>query len=107
MRLAAAPISWGVCEVPGWGHQLDRSRVLEDAARLGLKDIEAGPPGFLPPDPREALAALSRHGGRVIGVFVAVVLHRADELDAQLAALDAQVAWLAALGSEVLVLAAA
>ena len=22
-RIAGAPISWGVCEVPGWGHQLD------------------------------------------------------------------------------------
>ena len=21
-RIAGAPISWGVCEVPGWGHQL-------------------------------------------------------------------------------------
>jgi inosose dehydratase len=27
-RLAAAPISWGVCEVPGWGLQLPPERVL-------------------------------------------------------------------------------
>src|SRR3954469_3154840 len=107
MRLAAAPISWGVCEVPGWGYQLDRDRVLEDAARLGLSEIEAGPPGFLPADPREALAVLARHGVRVIGGFVTVVLHRADKLESQLSALDEQAAWLAALGSEVLVLAAA
>ena len=46
MRLAAAPISWGVCEVPGWGFQIDRDRVLEDAARLGMREIEAGPPGL-------------------------------------------------------------
>src|SRR5258705_8460350 len=25
-RIAGAPISWGVCEVPGWGHQLPSSR---------------------------------------------------------------------------------
>ena len=24
-RLAGAPISWGVCEVPGWGIMLPRS----------------------------------------------------------------------------------
>ena len=27
-RLAGAPISWGVCEVPGWGWQLDSATVL-------------------------------------------------------------------------------
>ena len=25
-RLAGAPISWGVCEVPGWGPQLAGAR---------------------------------------------------------------------------------
>ncbi|TMC57992.1 MAG: inosose dehydratase, partial [Chloroflexi bacterium] len=50
MRLAAAPISWGVSEVPGWGYQLSLGRVLEEAARLGLRDMEAGPPGFFPRD---------------------------------------------------------
>jgi inosose dehydratase len=107
MRLAAAPISWGVCEVPGWGFQIERDRMLDDAARLGLRDIEAGPPGFLPSDPREARAILARHSARVIGGFVTVVLHASDRLDAELASLDRQAAWLAALGSEVLVLAAA
>ena len=27
-RIAGAPISWGVCEVPGWGYQLTPERVL-------------------------------------------------------------------------------
>jgi inosose dehydratase len=107
MRLAAAPISWGVCEVPGWGFQLGRDRVLDDAARLGLRDIEAGPPGFLPTDAGETRALLARHGVRVIGGFVTAVLHRPESLDAELASLERQATWLAALGSEVLVLAAA
>ena len=107
MRLAAAPISWGVCEVPGWGHQLDRERVFDDAARLGLRDIEAGPPGFLPADARDARALLARHGLHVIGGFVTAVLHRGDRLDAELASLDLQAKWLADLGAELLVLAAA
>lgn len=107
MRLAAAPISWGVCEVPGWGHQLSRDRVLDDAARLGLRDIEAGPPGFLPNDPREARELVERRGMRVIGGFVTAVLHRHDRLDAELASLDAQAKFLADLGAELLVLAAA
>jgi len=27
-RVAGAPISWGVCEVPGWGNQLPYLRGL-------------------------------------------------------------------------------
>jgi inosose dehydratase len=53
MRLAGAPISWGVCEVPGWGLQLEPRRVLEEMRSLGLRATEAGPDGFLPEDPGE------------------------------------------------------
>ena len=107
MRLAAAPISWGVCEVPGWGFQLERDKVLAAAARLGLPDIEAGPPGFLPSDAREARELVTGRGMRVVGGFVAAVLHSSERLESDLIALDTQAEWLAGLGAEVLVLAAA
>ncbi len=107
MRLAAAPISWGISEVPGWGFQLDRDHMLRDAVRLGLRDIEAGPPGFLPADAGEANDLAHRHGVNVIGGFVTAVLHRPERLDAELSAVDKKAAWLSALGAEVLVLAAA
>jgi hypothetical protein len=35
-KIAGAPISWGVCEVPGWGHQMAPARVLGEMAELGL-----------------------------------------------------------------------
>ena len=107
MKLAAAPISWGVCEVPGWGVQLPLDRVLSDAARLGLRDMEAGPPGFLPREAAQARAVAARHGVHVIGAFVTAVLHRPDLLDAELRSMSAQAAHLADLGGSVLVLAAA
>jgi inosose dehydratase len=107
MRLAAAPISWGISEVPGWGFQLDRDHMLRDAVRLGLRDIEAGPPGFLPSDATEARDLVARLGVNVIGGFVTAVLHRPERLETELAAVDAQASSLAALGAEVLVLAAA
>ena len=47
-RLAGAPISWGVCEVPGWGLQLPPDRVLSEMAALGLHATELGPDGWLP-----------------------------------------------------------
>jgi len=47
-RLAGAPISWGVCEVPGWGWQFDAATVLSQMQEVGLVATEFGPDGFLP-----------------------------------------------------------
>ena len=58
-RIAGAPISWGVCEVPGWGHQLAPQRVLTEMREVGLAATEVGPDGFLPADPAK-LAAHAR-----------------------------------------------
>jgi inosose dehydratase len=51
VKIAGAPISWGVCEVPGWGYQLGPDRVLTEMQQVGLAATELGPLGFLPPDP--------------------------------------------------------
>ena len=73
-RLAAGPISWGVCEVPGWGHQLSPDRVLAEMRDVGLAATELGPEGFLPSEPRELTALLDSYGLSCVGVFVPVVL---------------------------------
>lgn len=73
--LAAAPISWGVCEVPGWGMQLDRERVLGEMAALGIHATELGAIGYLPEEPGELRALLAGHGLRLVAGFVPVVLH--------------------------------
>ncbi len=106
-KIAAAPISWGVSEVPGWGAQLAIDRVLDDAKRLGFRAIEAGPPGFLPSDPGDAARALDSRGLRCVGGFVTAVLHDRSRRDAELASVERQARSLRALGAEVLVLAAA
>jgi len=104
-RVAGAPISWGVCEVPGWGHQLDAGRVLSEMREVGLRATEFGPDGFLPDDPAAKAATLAEHGLAAVGGFVPVVLHEVghDPLPAVDRALDG---FLAA-GAGVLVLAAA
>jgi inosose dehydratase len=76
-RVAAAPISWGVSEVPGWGHQMSRQRVLTEIRELGLSATEFGPDGFLPDDPSARSQLLREYGIRGIGGFVPVVLHDA------------------------------
>jgi inosose dehydratase len=77
-RLAGAPISWGVCEVPGWGVQLPTERVLAEMAALGLRATELGPQGWLPLDGAAVRAELERHGLRLVGGFVPLVIHERD-----------------------------
>jgi inosose dehydratase len=103
-RVAGAPISWGVCEVPGWGYQLPADRVLAEMRAVGLTATEFGPEGYLPADPGQREALLASHGLSAAGGFVPVVLHEpaVDPLAAVDQAMDAFGG-----GHPVLVLAAA
>jgi inosose dehydratase len=76
--MAGAPISWGVCEVPGWGHQLPPARVFAEMTSLGLRATELGPIGYLPLDPHELREYLDGFGLRLVGGFVPLVLHGPD-----------------------------
>jgi inosose dehydratase len=95
-----------VSDVPEWGHQLDPERVLSEAAAVGEGAIEAGPPGFLPDRSLEAKPILKRHRLRVVAGPVQAILHHHDMAGAELAHIDGQASWLAALGAETLVLSA-
>ncbi|MBT0771684.1 TIM barrel protein [Kineosporia sp. J2-2] len=103
-RIAGAPISWGVCEVPGWGHQLPAHRVLSEMRSLGLEATEFGPDGFLPGDPHEKAALLADHGLAAVGGFLPVVLH--DPAHDPVAEVDAFADACVAAGAGVVVLAA-
>ena len=103
-RIAGAPISWGVCEVPDWGYQLDAHQVLTEMREIGLTATELGPDGFLPSDPAELTAVLDGYGLHAVGGFTPVLLHddRHDPVPDVEKLLDAY----AAAHAEVLVLAA-
>ena len=105
MKIAGAPISWGVCEVPGWGHQLDSGRVLAEMRVAGLTATELGPDGFLPTDTTELVELLDGYGLSCVGGFVPVVLFRADHDPAD--DLAGPLESLVAAGAGVVVLAAA
>lgn len=106
-RIAGAPITWGICEVPGWGYQMDRGRVLAEMASIGLRATEIGPEGFLPADPKRLSATLGTHGLRAVGAFLPVVFHEPALLDRELRRVAATCDALAASGASVLVIAAA
>jgi len=74
-RIAGAPISWGVCEVPGWGFQLEPATVLQQMSELGLAATEFGPDGFLEVAPAAKAEQLASYGLRAVGGFLPVLLH--------------------------------
>jgi inosose dehydratase len=102
--LAGAPISWGVCEVPGWGRQLEPERVLSEMASLGLSATELGPVGYLSLDPGRTRVLLERFGLRLVAGFAPLVLHE-PSLESARRVLDGVAPLLGALGAEVLTVA--
>ena len=103
-RVAGAPITWGICEVPGWGHQMPAERVLSEMRSLGLRATELGPDGFLPDGSERAL--LDANGLSLVAGFLPVVLHDSSSLERGLAEVDAAADRISTLGGSMLVLAA-
>jgi len=87
-RLASAPISWGVCEVPGWGVELPVGRVLSEMRELGLRATELGSVGYMPGDVDRLSALMSSHDLHLVGGFVPLVLHDAAEAEKSLHAAE-------------------
>jgi inosose dehydratase len=103
-RVAAAPISWGVCEVPGWGHQLPAERVMAEMQRLGISATEFGPDGFLPEEPEARKTFLATYGLQAVGGFLPVLLH--DPVLDPMSIVDQFIDTCVATGAGVVVLAA-
>ena len=103
-RIAGAPISWGVCEVPGWGFQLDAGRVLGEMRELGLTATEFGPDGFLEVEPDAKAKQLASYHLQAVGGFLPVLLH--DPAHDPMPEVDAFIDACLATGAGVVVLAA-
>src|SRR5919201_5299986 len=101
-RVAAGPISWGVCEVPGWGLQLEPERVLAEMRTLGLTAAEAGPDGWLGDNASTVRGLLETNGLRLVGGFLAVVLHDPSRYEASLARVRRTARLFAEAGGEIL-----
>ncbi len=103
-RIAGAPITWGVDGSPGWGHLMDRDRVMAEMTGCGLSATELGPDGYLPTDPDELADYLSGYDLQMVGGFVPALLYRPDRVDQQLAYVRRASEQLARCGSKVMVL---
>lgn len=78
IRVANAPCSWGMFELTTGAEGPSGDQVLDEMALAGFAGTELGDWGFLPSDPQELRAALSRRGLALVGGFVPVALARAD-----------------------------
>ncbi len=98
-RVAAAPISWGVCEMPGWGYQLPPTHVLSDMAAAGFTHTELGSLGYLPTEADDLRRTLDGHGLSLLGGFVPLVLHDPAHTDTTLQAANRWAGLLSAAGA--------
>jgi inosose dehydratase len=104
-RVAAAPISWGICDVPRWGYQMPFTRVLAEMRELGISASELGSVGFLPSRPQDARAALDSAGITPVGTYLDLVLHHDGDAEWRDTLADT-ITYVAAAGADVIVLAA-
>ncbi len=99
MRAGTAPITWGICEIPGWGPQKPYPEVLDEVAAAGFEGTELGPAGYLPADPQVLRDELARRGLALIAAFVPVNFRDRAAHGASLAAVEQTARLLSELGA--------
>jgi inosose dehydratase len=106
MRIATAPVSWGI-----WEMTIDRPDLippevfLETIVDMGYTSTETGPPGYFAPDGSAAVERAGRHGVELIATFLPLRLDDADGFAEDLAALDRTIEVLEATGGGIVLLA--
>jgi inosose dehydratase len=106
VRLATAPVSWGI-----WEQTIERPDLvpprplLETVTAMGYDALETGPPGYLAPDGAAAVRLIEPFGVELVATFLPLRLDDEDGFDDDLRALDRTTEVLAATGGGVVLLA--
>jgi inosose dehydratase len=106
MRIATAPVSWGI-----WEMTIDRPDLipadtfLETIVEMGYTATETGPPGYFAPNGASAVEKAQRHGVELIATFLPLRLDDAAGFEEDLGALDRTVEVLEATGGGIVLLA--
>ena len=79
IRIATAPVSWGVMEVEGWARKQSYGEVLDEMLQAGYTGTELGPYGFLPTDSTELKRELGKRNMALLGAFVPLPLGRPEQ----------------------------
>jgi len=105
IRIATAPVSWGILEVQGWGKQRPYGEVLDEIVQAGYTGTELGPYGFLPTDPKQLKSELAKRNLPLLGAFTPLPLAHAAQHDAALQSALEVARLLSQAGAMLLVLA--
>jgi len=74
IKIASAPVSWGIYEFEGMEPKFSYTQVLDEIAETGHTGLELGPWGYLPTDPAVLREELERRGLQLLSSFVPVKL---------------------------------
>lgn len=107
IRLAAAPVSWGITEVAEDAPRLPWQQVMAEIARAGYDATELGPYGYYPAEVAALREALNANGLALTSAFVPLPLHDMDAFPAAAAEALAIGRLLAALDAGYIVLSSA
>src|SRR5689334_7739343 len=72
IRIASAPVSWGIFEFTGLVPKYTYEQVLDEMAEAGYTGTELGPWGYLPTDPNLLRQELDKRGFKMLGAFVPI-----------------------------------
>lgn len=74
IKIANAPVSWGIYEFEGIEAKYPYSQVLDEIAETGYEGLEFGPWGYLPTDPTILRGELEKRNLTLLSSFVPVEL---------------------------------
>jgi inosose dehydratase len=106
LRLATAPVSWGI-----WEQTIDRADLvpprplLETVTAMGYRALETGPPGYLAENGTSAVELIAPFEVELVATFLPLRLDDEDGFRADLDALDRTAEVLEAAGGGVVLLA--
>lgn len=72
IRLANAPVSWGIYEFEGLAQKYPYTQVLDEIKETGYEGLELGPWGYLPTDPNVLRPELDQRGLKLLSSYVPV-----------------------------------
>lgn len=88
IRVASAPVSWGIMENVPVPPEYPYSRVLDEIAQAGYTGTELGPYGFLPVEPSLLRRELDLRGLTLCSAFVAIPLGDSGQHESGLAQVE-------------------
>lgn len=104
IKLAAAPVSWGITEVAVDVARVSWPTVMQEIAQAGYAATELGPYGYYPTEPDVLRSALATHHLTLTSAFVPLPMHDSAALEHEVEAIMPIAQLLSDLDAEFIVL---